>query len=133
MTNLWPGHCWKCGDPVMEILEKYPRDHELAGQPRRFGSVLPGSKRTTFVRAWSGRTTDLSVCKDCEIEASDIPELNRKLLLAQRLENDPEGRRKRGIRSDNVKNERLRMQTLVLYANDPIVGALYSQSLAGVV
>ena len=90
------GCCAVCHTPIQEVVARTSRDADvLPGTPIAFGDVLSGAQRLTLVLA-SGRTANLSICGDCDLQPADYPAVWQGILRAQCLE------------SDNVHRERMR-------------------------
>lgn len=80
----WPGHCWKCGTPVREIVSTFPSWHSLAGRPLQFGKVNDDCRLVSFVLA-DGATIRLDFCSSCAaaLAPEDLPLIWRRVMESE--------------------------------------------------
>jgi len=80
------GCCTVCDTPVFEVAARWT-EGPMNGEIKQLGQPLEGARRMTVVRA-SGRQSNWTLCKDCEVTPEMMPELNRKEIAAMVLERD---------------------------------------------
>ena len=61
------GLCTICGAECFEVIARYPEGHTLEGFPLKIGKPINEARRVTFCLS-DGTTTDLTFCRDCQIE-----------------------------------------------------------------
>jgi hypothetical protein len=99
---------------IFKVASRYT-DGPYKGEIKAVGAPLPGARRVRIVRA-SGRVSDWSLCKDCEVTPENIVDLNKKEVVAMVYE--------RNVASDTLQQAEGRERMLRLFAFDIPLGVL---------
>ena len=122
------GFCSLCDVAILEVKREWTQGSN-AGEPREFGPVKAGAKRTTLVLL-SGANMDWCFCARCTLRPADIPRVWKRMLAAVVLEISPGWRDAHNMEPYTAEQQQRVIETAVGYFANPPVGILGTRLLA---
>ena len=126
ITPKKAGYCSLCDAPFMEVVEKYVTG-PLAGEVKKFGAMMPGAYRATFVLL-SGAHSDISFCAKCKPTPENLPFIWKRVLFTTALCSTDESRKNHDLAPYTSKQREAMEKELDSLLGDLPLGVLYTQT-----
>jgi len=120
------GFCSQCDTEIVTVKQEWTTE-DKQGEPRVFGEINPGTKRTTMVLL-SGANMDWSFCGRCELTPQAIPKIWRRMLTAAVVEISPERRKVHKMEPYTQLQQERAIETVIGYFVNPPIGILGTRS-----